>query len=69
MEHTVCSETLAFKLQTSVNNPEESIQQQGCFLLEILCFLHSDCFIVLTKTAVSFHAPLFYELVFYKSCH
>jgi hypothetical protein len=27
LEDTVCSETLAFKLQTAVNNPEQSIQQ------------------------------------------
>jgi hypothetical protein len=27
MEHTKCSETLVFKLQTPVNNPEESIRQ------------------------------------------
>jgi hypothetical protein len=26
MEQTVCSETLAFKLQMPVNHPEESIQ-------------------------------------------
>jgi hypothetical protein len=26
MEQTQCSETLAFKLQTPVNHPEESIQ-------------------------------------------
>jgi hypothetical protein len=28
MERTECSETLAFKLQTPVNKPEESTQQQ-----------------------------------------
>jgi hypothetical protein len=27
MEHTQCAETLAFKLQTLGNNPEESKQQ------------------------------------------
>jgi hypothetical protein len=27
MEQTQCSETLAFKLQTLMNHPEESVQQ------------------------------------------
>jgi hypothetical protein len=32
MEQKVCSETLAYKLQTSVNLPEESIQQAHIIL-------------------------------------
>jgi hypothetical protein len=32
MEQTECSETLAFKLQTPVNQPEESIRQISTIL-------------------------------------
>jgi hypothetical protein len=32
MEHTQCSETLVFKLQTPVNHPEEIIRQNKCYI-------------------------------------
>jgi len=32
MERTECSETLAYKIQTLENYPEESIQQKKCSL-------------------------------------
>jgi hypothetical protein len=35
MEQTGCSETLAFKLQTSVNHPEESYKVQNIAKFEI----------------------------------
>jgi hypothetical protein len=43
MEHTQCSETLAFKLQTPVNHPDESIRhsEQGERLISriVKCYL------------------------------
>jgi hypothetical protein len=46
MEHTQCSETLAFKLQTPGNNPEESIRhsKQGESLISgiALVTLHAS---------------------------
>jgi hypothetical protein len=39
MEQTQCSETLAFKLQTPVNHPEESIQQYVPNWRDALLFL------------------------------
>jgi hypothetical protein len=38
MEQTGCSETLAFKLQTPVNHPEDSIRRYCCLLHRLYMF-------------------------------
>jgi hypothetical protein len=49
MEQTDCSKTLAFKLQTPMNHPEESIQQMSVFAEQyyLVCFYigGADCWL------------------------
>jgi hypothetical protein len=68
MEQTQCSETLAFKLQTPGNNPEESIQhsQQGkCLQSECCIARYLYTFLALT-TQISFFESLSHKGVIYQ---
>jgi hypothetical protein len=50
MDQTECSETLAFKLQTPLNHPEESIQKYSDFHCPESKFVSAECDTVLTDT-------------------